>query len=81
MALLLLFQTLAQRLHQLLPTAQRLDLRFFLVGQQALELAPQPFLWNVGDSITEQFLDTLEMSRENPVEAVELGLVLDQAGA
>src|SRR5471030_318872 len=45
-ALLLLLETLLQRLHDLLPAAQRLDLRLLLVGQQLLGQLAQPFLGN-----------------------------------
>src|SRR4029077_16416313 len=43
-ALLLLLETLLQRLHELLPSAHRLDLGLLLVGQQFLGELAQPFL-------------------------------------
>src|SRR5690606_1712868 len=47
-ALLLLGEALAQRLHELLPAAERLDLRLLLFGEVPLGQLPQPFLGNLG---------------------------------
>ena len=77
---LLLGETLAQRLHQLFPAAQRLDVRFFLVGQIALGEFAQPFLGEFGLWVG-RGLDPLEALPEHAVEAVEMALVLDQRGA
>ena len=42
MPLLLLLETLAQCFQQFLPTAERLDLRFFVVGQGRIFLENEP---------------------------------------
>jgi hypothetical protein len=43
-AALLLLEALLQRLHQLLPAAERLDQFLFIVGEQQFRLPSQPFL-------------------------------------
>ena len=81
-ALLLLLETLLQRLHQLLPAAQRLDLRLLLVGQELLGELAQPLLRDLGrDALGGQRLEALEDVAEHPVELVEVPLVLHQDGA
>jgi len=80
MAFLLLFQTLFQRLHQLVEPAQRLDLGLFLVGQIFLVQQPQPVLGDVGGQVLARAnrLDALEHRAEHLIEAVVVFLVLDQ---
>ena len=46
--LLLLAQPLLQRLHELVPAAERLDLRLLLVGQHPLHREPQPLGRDIG---------------------------------
>ena len=43
---LLLGEALAQRLHQLLPAAERFDLPLLLLGQRLLDELPEPLLGN-----------------------------------
>ncbi len=77
---LLLREPLLERLHQLVPAAQRLDLRLVLGREQALELLAQPLLRDLGADV-EQRVHALEIGGEREVVAVELRLVLDQRGA
>ena len=77
-ARLLLREPLLQRLHQLVPAAQRLDLRLVLGREQPLELLPQPLLGDLRADVEDR-VDALEVRREREVEAVEERLVLDQA--
>ncbi len=85
MALLLVFQTLAQGLHQLFPTAQRLDQRL-LLGRKIELVAPrQPLGWNpsVRHRLSELFhtvLGTLEVGAEYLIEAVVVTFILHQTG-
>ena len=51
---LLLLEALAQRLHQLLPAAERLDQRLLFVGQQQLRLLAQPLLGDLRQQIRRQ---------------------------
>ena len=77
---LLLLEPLLQRLHQLVPAAERLDLRH-LLGR---EVPPGQLLQPVGGQFllqqVEGLLDALEVMREGLVETVEVLLVLDQRG-
>ena len=57
----------------------RLDLLHFLFRQQQLRLFPQPFLRQLFGQPLEGLFDTVEMRGKNPVESVELGLILDEA--
>src|SRR6185437_5304314 len=75
----LLVQPPAQRLHQLVPSAERGDHRLLLVGQIVFDHLAQPFLGDFGVNV-EQAGDTLEVVAEGQVEAVVQRLVLDQAG-
>src|SRR5579862_1054486 len=79
-ALLLLGEALAQRLHQLFPAAERLDLLLLLLAQVALAEFPQPLLGQLGLRIGGRF-DAVEAMPEHPVEPVEMALVLDQRRA
>ena len=80
-ALLLLGQPLAQRLHQLVEAAQRLDLRLLLLGKGALGQLAQPVLGDLRLQRRVHPLKALEHMGEHPVEAVQVALVLDQGGA
>ena len=81
MALLLLAQPFAQRLHQLLE-AEGLQLRLFLGREIALGHPAQPFLGNFDlvDRLAQRD-DPLEGGGEDDVELVEIALVLDQQRA
>ena len=81
MTLLLLLETFLQRLDELVPAAQRLDLRLFLLGQRALAHAPQPFLRNAREHRFEGLFGALEVRGEGTIEAIKMPLVLHQAGA
>src|SRR4029077_14813830 len=70
-ALLLLLQALAQRLHQLVPAAERLDLPLLLVRQVPLAELAQPLLGN-GDPLRRWCLQPLEAAAEDAVELVEI---------
>ncbi len=77
MALFLLFEALFELLDQLVETAERLDLGFFLLGQHALEFLAQPV---VGDHRLNQLVEVfqpLEVGTEGTIELVEVPLVLD----
>src|SRR5690606_2706128 len=78
MALLLLLQTLLQRFDELVPTAQRLDLRLLLRREIALGHAAQPLLWDARHHALEQLFGAFEMGGEGPVETVEPALVLHE---
>ncbi|RNC97390.1 hypothetical protein ED866_19295, partial [Acinetobacter baumannii] len=71
-ALLLFLEALLELLDQLVQAAEGLDLRFFPVGQQALELLAQPFL---GDQRLEValllFLEALLELLDQLVQAAE----------
>src|SRR5690606_8978883 len=79
-AALLLFQPLLQRLHQLLPAAQRLDQFLLVLAEVLLDQLAQPLLRNHRRRGVDAG-DALEVGREYQVVAVEELLVLDQAGA
>ena len=81
MALLLLGEALAQRLHQLVET-ELLDLRPLLGAEIKLGHPAQPFLRQVhGLDRRSQGERALECRREHDVELVEIALVLDEQGA
>jgi len=74
-ATLLLLQPLLQRLHDLVPAAERLDLSLFLLAQQVLGHLAQPFLRQRAsqDLLRRRPLDrqrAAEDLAEHPVEAV-----------
>ena len=83
-AALLLAQAVGERLHQLVEAAHRLDLRLLLGRQMPLDELAQPVVGQVeperdlGDG---QPLEPGEHPAEHPVEAVDLPLVLHEAGA
>jgi hypothetical protein len=81
MALLLFLEAFLELLDQLVQAAEGLDLRLFLVGQQALELLAQPFLGDQRLEVVVELLQALEVGAEGPVELVEVALVLDHDGA
>ena len=79
---LLLREALAQRLHQRVPAAERLDARLFLLGQGEREAFFQPVGRHLGgEQRLERGLGAPEVRGEDAVEAVEVALVLDQHGA
>ena len=77
---LLLFEPLLQRLHELVPAAERLDELLLLLGQILLRELLQPLFGNLHDERID-FDDAFEVGREHAVEAVEVLLVLNQARA
>ena len=82
MALLLLFEALLQRLHQLLEAAHGLDFVHLFLAQEFLGHLAQPFLGNVGhvDGIRHA-VQALEDVAEHLVELVDIALILHQGGA
>ncbi len=79
-AALLLLEALLQFLHQLVETAERLDLRLLLIGEEAVGEALQPVVRDVVRLFSRRF-EALEDVAENPVELVEVALVLHQRRA
>ncbi|MEY9534080.1 hypothetical protein AB7M37_003879 [Sinorhizobium fredii] len=80
----LLGEPLAQRLHQLVEAPKRLDEPLFLLGQVFLGELPQPFLGDGGFDKALRLRGRLEPGKgalEDPVEAVEVALVLDERRA
>lgn len=82
MAMFLFLQTLLERLHNLVPVAQRLDLFHFLGRQIFFRHSAQPFLRNVGAGHIRLGEQALEHAGENLVEPVDQPFVLhvDRAG-
>ena len=80
-ALLLLLQALFQRLHQLVPAAQGLDLRPFLGRQGTFSQFAQPVLGDVLDINLFRLFQPLEHMAEHPVELVQVLFILHQGGA
>ena len=82
MALLLFLEPLFQRLHDLVPVAERFDRRHFLGGQEFLGDRFQPVGGNIDRVLAVIGNDTLEDLVEHLVEAVEQAFVLhvDRAG-
>ena len=78
---LLLGQALAQGLHELVPTAQRLDGGHLLGRQQLFGQLLQPFLGQLGDDVGADRLQAPEEMGEDPVEPVHMPFVLHQGGA
>ena len=81
---LLFLEPLAERLHQLVPAAERFDLRFLFFGQQALGEFFEPFpgqldlrhLRACGGAF-----EPLEALGKDAIEFVEMPLILHQRGA
>ena len=80
MALFLFLEALFQLLHDLFPAAQSLDIGLFLFRQMQLGQFAQPFFWNFGDGAFLRLLQPLEDGAEDPVEFVQVALVLNQTG-
>jgi hypothetical protein len=72
----LLREAIAQRRHQRVPAAQRLDARFFLVGEVERETLAQPVRGHFGEECLKSQLCAAEVHGEGAVEAVEVPLVL-----
>lgn len=79
MAALLLLQALLELFHQRVP-AELVELGFFFGAEVLVHHRLQPFLGQV-DLQPGNLLDALEVLPKGLVEAVEMGFVLDQAGA
>src|SRR5438552_10129754 len=80
MAATLLLQALLQRLHQLVPTTERLHQRLVLRGQIAFDELADPLLGDHGADVEYAF-DTVEVRSEREIETIVERFVLDQAGA
>ena len=78
MTTLLFFQTLLQRLHQLIPATQRFDLCFFFFCQQAFGKLFQPFFRNVSRQHGVERFHAFEVGCKGAVKAVKVGLVFYQ---
>src|SRR5579863_5427732 len=81
MPLVLLFETLLERLHQRLPAAQRLDLGLLGVGEFAHRELGQPILRQLPLQQREHIPRALEMRGEYLVVPVVVALILHQTGA
>jgi len=77
---LLLAHALSQGFHQLVEAAHGLDLRLFLIREELVGNALEPFGGNVGDAKTFDLVQTLEHMAEDLIEAVQVLLVLHQGG-
>src|SRR5262249_4152046 len=78
---LLLRETLAQLLHDLVPAAERLDLRLLLLAQIELGERAQPLRGNARFERLAQQLKAAKDVREDLVEPVEMAFVLHQGCA
>ena len=78
---LLLGETLAQRLHELLPAPEALDHGLFFFGQIELFLLAQPVERNLAEDLVEEHFLAAEVLTEDLVEAIEIAFVLDQRRA
>ncbi len=81
MATMLFLQTLLQRLHDLVPIAQRLDLLHLFGAEILLRNGAQPFLRNVGLGNAIVALQPLEDAGEDLIEAIEQRLILHEGRA
>ena len=81
MPLLLLFQALLQRFHELFKAAQRLDLRLFLVGEELFGQGFEPVGRDFRGETFIHLFKALEDMGEDPVELVEVALVLNEGRA
>src|SRR5205085_2389296 len=79
-AALLLLQPLLERLHQLFPAAERLDLLFLLLREGQLDLLQQPLERHLRLDAGNR-LDALPELAEGAVELVVVRLVLNECGA
>ena len=71
-------KTLAQRLHDLLPAAEFVDLGLLFVGEIERRDRPQPFVGNIGlDRLAHQ-VEALEDVAKHLIEAIEVPLVFDE---
>ena len=77
-AFLLLLEALAEFLHQFLEAAEGLDLRLFLIAEQALHAFAQPVLGDRRELLGQDRVDSVEVVAEGAIEAVEMAFVLDQ---
>jgi hypothetical protein len=80
MPFLLLFETLLEGFHQLVPAAHGLDLSLLLVGEFAHHQFFQPIGRQLPLQLREYVFDAFEVRREGAVVAVVELLVLDQTG-
>jgi hypothetical protein len=60
------------------PTTERLNPLFLLVGEKALIDRAQPLVGNLGHDFFEQLFGASKVFGENPIEAIEEALILDQ---
>ena len=81
MAFLLLFQTLLERVHELVPRAHLLDLRHFLFGEVFLGDRLQPVFGDVDLFLAVVGHDALEDLGEHLIEAVQQAFVLHEGRA
>ncbi len=78
MTAFLLGEALLQCLHDLVPRSERLDLGHLFGGQVEFGDLAQPLLGDCLGGIAEVGEDALEHPSEDPVETVELALVVDE---
>ena len=83
MPALLFHQPLAQRLHQLVEPAKRLDLRAFFLGQEFLGHFAQPFGgdFHRGFRRAGRRFQPLEDFAENTVKAIQMAFILHERSA
>ena len=74
-------EALLQLLHDLVPAAQRFDLRLLFFGEETLGKHTQPFLRDIGRNPFDRAVEALEDIAKNTVELVEMALVLHERGA
>ena len=81
MAFLLFFEPLLERVHDLVPVAQGLDLFHLLFGQEFLGHRLQPVFGHIDRVLTVIGQDTLENPLENLIEPVEHAFILHEGRA
>ena len=81
MALLLFFEAFFQRLHELFPAAQRLDLLLLFLGEIFFGERAQPFFRDLREDRGIEIFESFEDVPEHPVEFVEIALVLHERRA
>ena len=79
--LLLFFEALLQRLHELVPAAHGFDLLLLFFAEEFLGERLQPFFGDLRQQGAVDILQPLEDMAEHLVELVEIALVLHQRGA